>query len=205
MFCCGKQCVSVDFNHCDVLRVARTVFLRVVWYIIGYVIWCAASVRWCCVSDIVAEQYSQCGSSTATQSQTPEDGHITARNMYLRSKYNKWHLVGFFILQLSQWCTVQYTSHSPDIVCNPVISGSLSPQHGASSRYGWKNVLQCGGELQIYWISSGRHPKRGGPPAWGWGEVLTTPHCKNVSCYEMFTRASVLQALANAVMKFRFP
>jgi len=30
MFCCGKQCVSVDFNHCDVLRVARTVFLRVV-------------------------------------------------------------------------------------------------------------------------------------------------------------------------------
>ena len=29
---------------------------------------------------IVAEQYSQCGSST-TQSQTPEDGHINARNM----------------------------------------------------------------------------------------------------------------------------
>ena len=24
----------------------------------------------------------------------------------------------------------------------------------------------------------------GGPPAWGLGEVLTTPHCKNASCYE---------------------
>jgi len=45
----------------------------------------------------------------------------------------------------------------------------------------------------------------GGPPAWGWGEVPTTPDRKNVSCYEMFTRASVLQALANAVMKFQFP
>jgi hypothetical protein len=26
--------------------------------------------------------------------------------------------------------------------------------------------------------------KRGGPPAWGLGEVLTTPHLKNVSCNE---------------------
>jgi len=29
---------------------------------------------------------------------------------------------------------------------------------------------------------------RGGPPAWGLGEVLTTPHHKNVSCYELFTK-----------------
>jgi len=29
---------------------------------------------------------------------------------------------------------------------------------------------------------------RGGPPAWGLGEVLTTPHRKNVSCYELFTK-----------------
>ena len=27
-----------------------------------------------------------------------------------------------------------------------------------------------------------------GPPAWGLGEVLTTHHRKNVSCYEMFTQ-----------------
>ena len=27
-----------------------------------------------------------------------------------------------------------------------------------------------------------------GPPALGSGEVLTTPHCKNVSCYKIFTK-----------------
>ena len=31
-------------------------------------------------------------------------------------------------------------------------------------------------------------PTRGGPPDWGLGEVLTTPHRKKVSCYEIFTR-----------------
>jgi hypothetical protein len=34
-----------------------------------------------------------------------------------------------------------------------------------------------------------RKPTRGGPPAWGLGDVLTS-HRKNVSFYEMFTRAS---------------
>jgi hypothetical protein len=34
-------------------------------------------------------------------------------------------------------------------------------------------------------------PAGGGPPAWGLGEVLTTPYRINVSCYEMFTSASV--------------
>ena len=28
----------------------------------------------------------------------------------------------------------------------------------------------------IYWINSSRQPTRGGPPAWGLGEVLTTTH-----------------------------
>jgi hypothetical protein len=36
--------------------------------------------------------------------------------------------------------------------------------------------------------SSGWQPTRGGPSAWGLGEVLTTPHRKNVFCYEMFTQ-----------------
>jgi hypothetical protein len=31
-------------------------------------------------------------------------------------------------------------------------------------------------------------PKRVGLPAWGLGEVLITPHCKIVSCYESFTQ-----------------
>ena len=27
----------------------------------------------------------------------------------------------------------------------------------------------------------------GGPPAWGLSELITTPHCKNMSWYEFFT------------------
>jgi len=37
---------------------------------------------------------------------------------------------------------------------NYVISGSLPPRHGASSGCGWRNGLQYGGWLRIYWISS---------------------------------------------------
>ena len=53
--------------------------------------------------------------------------------------------------------------------------GSLSPRHGASSGCGWRNGLLYGGQLWINWISSRGQPTRGGPPAWGLGEVLTTP------------------------------
>ena len=31
----------------------------------------------------------------------------------------------------------------------------------------------------------------GGPPAWELGEVLTLPHRKNVSFYEMFTKKNL--------------
>ena len=47
-----------------------------------------------------------------------------------------------------------------------------------------------------------RKPTRVGPPAWGLGEVLTAPHRKNVSCYEMFTQ---WRALVNELMKLRVP
>jgi len=44
--------------------------------------WGAVRLGWYpgCRLEAVQEQCSQCGSST-TQSQTPEDGHINARNM----------------------------------------------------------------------------------------------------------------------------
>jgi hypothetical protein len=32
----------------------------------------------------------------------------------------------------------------------------------------------------------------GGPPAWGLGEVLTTPHCKKLVCYDSDKEASDL-------------
>jgi hypothetical protein len=66
-----------------------------------------------------------------------------------------------------------------------------------------------------------RTPKKGCPSAWGLCEVLTTPHRKNVSCYEWFTQKAPdldlgdidwielaqdrnrWQILVNAVMNFR--
>jgi len=68
-----------------------------------------------------------------------------------------------------------------------------------------------------------RTAKRGGPPAWGLGEVLATPHRKNVSCYESFTQKAPdldvrgmdwielaqyrnrWRILVNAVMNLRVP
>ena len=55
---------------------------------------------------------------------------------------------------------------------------NFSPRHGASSRCGWRNVLQYGGHTGIYGISGNGQPKRGGSPAWRLGEVLTTPRLK---------------------------
>jgi len=71
-----------------------------------------------------------------------------------------------------------------------VISGSLSPGQVAFSGYGWRNGLQYRGLLRIYWISSRGQPKRGGPTAWGLGEVLTNAHPKNASCYDIFIQSA---------------
>jgi len=46
--------------------------------------------------------------------------------------------------------------------------------------------------LRIYFINNYGVTTSGGPPAWELGEVLTTPYRKNVSSFEMFTRASDL-------------
>ena len=62
--------------------------------------------------------------------------------------------------------------------CKAGFCGSLLQWHGASSGCGWRNGLLYGGKLRIYWISSCEQPTRGGLPAWGLGEVLTTPHLK---------------------------
>jgi hypothetical protein len=49
-----------------------------------------------------------------------------------------------------------------------------------------KNMASTyGGELQIYLISSHRQTIRGGPPAWGLGKGLTTPHCNKPVYYKM--------------------
>ena len=59
--------------------------------------------------------------------------------------------------------------------------------HGESSVCRWRNGLQYGGQLRIYRTSSRGQLTRGGSPAWGLGEALTTPHPKNWSYYERDT------------------
>ena len=43
--------------------------------------------------------------------------------------------------------------------------------------------------MRIYRISSRGQLTRGGLVAWGLGEVLTTPHGKNLQCYELLTKS----------------
>jgi hypothetical protein len=60
-----------------------------------------------------------------------------------------------------------------------LLGGSLSPQHGASSGYGWRNGLQLWRLAANILNSSRGQTIRGGPPAWGLGVGLTTLHHKN--------------------------
>jgi hypothetical protein len=39
-------------------------------------------------------------------------------------------------------------------------------------------------------LVNGGQPAVGGLPAWGLGEGLTSPHRKNIHCYETFRKAS---------------
>ena len=65
-----------------------------------------------------------------------------------------------------------------------MISRSLSPRHGTSSGCVWRNGLQYGQQLRIYWIKSRGHPTRGGPSALNFSELLTSPHRKTWPCYK---------------------
>jgi hypothetical protein len=69
----------------------------------------------------------------------------------------------------------------------PMLGGSLSPQHGASSGCGWRNGLQlCRLATSIFNKQPGTD-NRGGPPAWELSVGLITPHRKK-TCYEQFTQ-----------------
>ena len=52
------------------------------------------------------------------------------------------------------------------------------------------------GQLRVYWISSGERLTRSGAPAWRLGEVLATPHRKNLRSYDGFHMATELVAKA---------
>jgi hypothetical protein len=73
-----------------------------------------------------------------------------------------------------------------------VLSGSLSPRHGASSGCGWRNGLQLWKVAANILNKQSRTADKGGRPAWGLGEVLTTPHRKKLLFYETYGQASDL-------------
>ena len=98
------------------------------------------------------------------------NGHIS-KHSTIKIRYN------IVILK----CQVMQNQHSSLLLSgyikHHVMSGPLSPRHGAPSSCRWRNGLRYGGQLLIYRISSRGQPTRGGPPAWGLGKVLTTPPC----------------------------
>jgi len=75
-----------------------------------------------------------------------------------------------------------------------MISGSLSPRHGASSGCGWRNGLQIRRIAANILNKRSRTTDKGCPPVGGLGEVLIAPHRKSVSCYDPFAKASDLVA-----------
>jgi hypothetical protein len=68
-----------------------------------------------------------------------------------------------------------------------IIRNIVSPKSGLPPLFRLIEVL-------LYIVSDAEsgcgRPTSGGPPAWWLGEVLTTPHCKNVRYYETFHKAS---------------
>jgi hypothetical protein len=61
----------------------------------------------------------------------------------------------------------------------PMLSGSLVTTAWRDLRLRMEEkASRYGGQLRIYWISSRGQPTRGGPPAWGLGGGVTTPHRK---------------------------
>jgi hypothetical protein len=78
------------------------------------------------------------------------------------------------------------------IKANFMLSGSLSPQHGASFGWRWRNGLQ------LWWVAANILKKQLQTNDKGWynnlgvGRGTTTLHHKQFICYEQFTQASDL-------------
>jgi len=68
--------------------------------------------------------------------------------------------------------------------CVPVTTGMARPQIADGG-----TAYNMDGSCEIL-NKQPRTAERGGSPAWELGEVLTTSHLRNVSCYGMFTLKS---------------
>jgi hypothetical protein len=69
-----------------------------------------------------------------------------------------------------------------------LISGSLSPRHGTSSRCGWRNGLQIWKATANILNKQSRTADKGWSSSFGLGEVLTTPHRKNLNMLRIIHR-----------------
>ena len=85
------------------------------------------------------------------------------------------------LLICNSWQHSGYTSfclHKP--LWSHVISGSLSPRMARPQVPDGGTASDMEGSCEINWISSRGQPTRGGPPAWGLGEMITTPPRENL-------------------------
>ena len=82
-----------------------------------------------------------------------------------------------------------WNSETTSFLCCPLspcnhMARPQSADEGTASRYGrWPRIYRKG--------STGQ-PTRGGPPGWGLGALLTSPHFKHIRCYEISQEASDL-------------
>jgi hypothetical protein len=62
-----------------------------------------------------------------------------------------------------------------------LVSGSMSPQQGESSGWETRNDLQIRRVAINISNKQSRIADKGGPPAWGLGELATTSHLKTLT------------------------
>jgi len=63
----------------------------------------------------------------------------------------------------------------------------------------YPQVVDGGGNLQIWRVAVNIQQTRGCPAAWGVDEGLTTHHCKNLTCYKMEYSPRPVQILFNII------
>jgi hypothetical protein len=102
----------------------------------------------------------------------------------VHSNPRQWPFIGYkvHIQTLNDYCPTYWHVKFPSMVC-----GSLSPRHGASSGRGWtRRPRNLEGSHEY-----SDQPIRTGPPAWGLGKGLTSPHLKRMACYDILHKALV--------------
>ena len=122
--------------------------------------------------------------------------------MCCRSYHDKWVPV------TTEWRVLRLRVEERSAIWR-VVANILNMQWWTADK-GWSSSLGLGGVLttphckKVILLRNvhTEQPTRGGPPAWGLGEVLTIPRRKNVSCCEMFTQKASDRAFVNAVMNF---